>query len=80
LEPVKQYFASFGIETEIRQVGSWYYLVTKDKYENPERPGTEGYVAKERIIKLGANYKAPPGYESFGTQPFHDAYGMRFDD
>ncbi|MHC4573785.1 MAG: hypothetical protein ACYS76_06590 [Planctomycetota bacterium] len=80
LEPVREYFGSLGIETEIRKMGDWYYLVTKDKYDNPERPGTDGYAAKEKIIELGADYKAPPGYESFGTRPFHDAYGMKFDD
>jgi len=80
LEPVKQYFAYFGIETEIKKIGDWYYLVTKEKYENPKKPGSDGYLAKQKIIQLGAKYKAPPGYESFGQKPFHDAYGMKFDD
>lgn len=83
LEPVKQYFAQFGIETEIIKISDWYYLVTKDKYENPEKPGTDGYFAKQKIIKLGAKYKAPPGYETFakkGKKPFYDAYGKKFDE
>jgi len=80
LEPVKLYFARFGIETEIRKIGDWYYLVTSNSYENPEKPGTDGHSAKQRIIELGARYKAPPGYETFGSRPFHDAYGMRLDD
>jgi hypothetical protein len=80
LEPVKQYFARFGIETEIRRIDNWYYLVTEDRYENPEKPGTDGYLAKQKIIQLGAEYKAPAGYETFGSSPFHDAYGMRFDE
>jgi hypothetical protein len=80
LQPVKEYFARFRIETEIRKIGAWYYLVTKDKYDNPERAGTDGYRAKQRIIELGANYKAPPGYESFGAKPFDDAYGMKSND
>ncbi len=80
LEPVKQYFADNGIETEIRKIGEMYYLVTSNKYESPEKPGTEGYSTKQKIIELGAKYKAPQGYETFGAQPFHDAYGMRFDD
>ena len=80
LEPVKQYFAQFGIETDIKKIGDWYYLVTKDKYENPEKLGTDGYFAKQKIIELGAKYKAPQGYETFGSKPFHDAYGQRFDD
>ena len=80
LEPVKQYFAQFGIETEIIKISDWYYLVTKDKYENPAKPGTDGYLAKRKIIELGAKYKAPPGSEAFGSQPFRDAYGKKFDE
>ena len=83
LEPVKQYFASFGVETEIKKVDNWYYLVTENKYDNPEKPGTNGYFAKQRIIELGAGYKAPTGYESFKRgekTPFHDAFGMNFND
>ncbi|MHC4069350.1 MAG: hypothetical protein ACYS18_06550 [Planctomycetota bacterium] len=83
LEPVKQYFASFGVETEIKKIDDWYYLVTENKYDNPEKPGTNGYFAKQRIIELGADYKAPTGYESFkrgDKTPFHDAFGMNFND
>ena len=80
LEPVKDYFARFGIGTKIEKIDNWYYLVTRNKYENPEKPGTDGYSVKQKIIELGAKYKAPPGYETFGTKPFHDAYGKKFDD
>jgi hypothetical protein len=80
LEPVTQFFATNGIATQIREIGGMYYLVTSRKYHNPERKGTDGHYAKQQIIELGANYKAPPGYETFGRRPFHDAYGMRFDD
>ncbi len=80
LEPVKQYFAENGIETEIRKIGDRYFLVTADKYQNPERAGTDGYAAKQKIIELGGQYKAPPRRETFGTKPFYDAYGMKFDD
>ncbi|MFQ6035354.1 MAG: hypothetical protein ACE5NM_05835 [Sedimentisphaerales bacterium] len=80
LEPVRQYFAQWGIETEIRRIGDMYYLVTRNKYENPNRPGTNGYRARQIIVELGAKYQAPPGYETFGPKPFYDAYGMKFDD
>ncbi len=79
LEPVRLYFAQFGIVTEILKVENWYYLVTKEKYQNPEKVGTEGYFAKQKIIDLGMKYKAPSGYETFGKRPFHDAYGKKFD-
>lgn len=80
LEPVQQYFAQFDIETEIRKIGGTYYLVTREKYENPGRAGTDGYLAKQKIIEFGAQYKAPQGYETFAPNFFKDAYGMKFDD
>lgn len=78
LEPARKYFASVGIATEIINRDNTYYLITKEKYENPERSGTNGHYAKKRIIEVGAGYKAPQGYETFGTKPFQDAYGKRF--
>jgi hypothetical protein len=80
LEPVKRYFADYGIETEILNINNTYFLVTKNKYNNPNRKDTDGYELKQRIVELGATYVAPEGYESFGKQPFHDAYGRRFDE
>ena len=80
LEPVKNFFAANGIDTEIRKIGTWYYLITTEKYNNPEKPGTDGFEAKQRIIELGAKYQPPAGYGSFGAKPFSDAYGMRLDD
>ena len=80
LEPVKWYFAKNGIKTEIRKIGDVYYLLTAEKYQNPQTAGTDGHKALQRIVELGANYKPPPGYATFGKKPFHDAYGMKFDD
>jgi hypothetical protein len=80
LMPVKEYFGKHGIETEIRQVGGRYCLITKAKYQNTEIEGSDGYLAKQRIIELGADYEAPPGYEPFGARSFASAYGMKFDD
>jgi hypothetical protein len=80
LEPVKRYFDEAGIRTEIRKVRDTYFLVTADKYNDPQRRGTDGYLAKQKIIELGPKYKAPPGYETFAPNFFTDAYGMRFDD
>jgi len=80
LEPAKEYFDKMGVATEIIEKGNWYYLVTKNKYDNPDKAGTDGYLAKQKIIELGAGYKAPVGFETFGPAPFSDAYGKRFDD
>ncbi len=79
LEPVKDYFAEHGIDTEIKQIGNWYYLITTDRFESV-RPGTEGYTMRQKIRNLGSQYKAPTGYESFGVKPFDDAFGMKFED
>jgi hypothetical protein len=80
LEPVQEYFDKLGVATEIIEKNNWYYLVTKNGYDNPDKPGTDGYVAKQKIIELGASYKAPAGKETFGPKPFKDAFGMRFEE
>ena len=73
LEPVQKFFAENGIETKIEPRGERFVLVTKNMYENPLRSGTDGHEIKAKIIKAGANYKAPTGYESF-PKFFSDAY------
>ena len=81
LEPVKQYFAQFGIATEIIKKGPRYLLVTQDRFDNTEKAGTDGFQMKKKIMSIGANYKPPAGsgFESFGTKPFQDIYGMKID-
>jgi len=77
LVPVKEYFDKNGIETQIQERGDYYFLVTKDKLQSPRRAGTNGYYALQRIKQVGADYKAPQGYESFAPNLFQDAYGMK---
>jgi hypothetical protein len=79
LEPVKQYFATYGIATEIIKRGSRYLLVTQNRFNTIDKPGTDGYEMKKKIISVGANYKPPAGsgFESFGTKPFQDVYAMK---
>lgn len=79
LEPVKQYFAGFGIATEIIRKGSRWLLVTQERFDSPEKAGSDGFEMKKKIISIGANYKPPAGsgFEPFGTKPFQDAYGMK---
>ncbi|MCD4831317.1 MAG: hypothetical protein K8R02_05840 [Anaerohalosphaeraceae bacterium] len=81
LEPVKEYFRRYSIETEIIAAGNRYLLVTQSRFDNPEKVGTDGFDIKKRIIAIGANYKPPvgSGFESFGSRPFSDAYGMKID-
>lgn len=79
LEPVKAYFAQYGIATEIIKRGSRYLLVSQNRYDNIEKAGTDGYEMKKKIMQIGAGYKPPAGsgFESFGTKPFQDVYGMK---
>jgi hypothetical protein len=77
LEPVKDYFASKGIATNIEKQGDYYYLLTTEKFKSPKRRGSDGFNALEKIKEIGADYKAPSGYETFGVEPFQDAYGMK---
>jgi len=81
LVPVRAHFAEYGIETEIVMENGRYFLQTKNRYEiavNP-LPGTDGYKALQEIIKVGAKYKgkAPPGFETFASKFFSDAYGKK---
>jgi hypothetical protein len=77
LVPVQKHFAEYGIGTEIEQRGDWYFLATQDRFENPEKPGTDGYAMKQKIMEIGASYRAPRGYETFAPSLFSDAYGER---
>lgn len=79
LVPVQAHFAEYGIETEIVMESGSYFLQTKNRYDNPGTPGTDGYKAKQKIIEVGAKYKgkAPPSFETFAPNFFSDAYGKK---
>jgi len=76
---LRRHFAEFGLDGSALPQGDGYFLVTRQTYDNPDRPGTNGYEAKQKIVEIGALYrgKAPPGCESFGPRYFSDAYGMK---
>ncbi len=79
LAPVQQHFSEHGIETDIVTERGSYFLQTKERYDNPGTPGTDGYKALQKIIEVGAKYKgkAPAGYEPFAPKYFSDAYGKK---
>lgn len=77
LLPVQDYFKANGIATEIIQDGSYYYVVTQSRFDTVNKPGSEGYQLKQKIKQLGANYKAPAGFERFASKPFQDVYGKK---
>jgi hypothetical protein len=79
LVPVQEYFAKNGVELDIVLENGRYFLQTKDTFDNPNNPGTNGYKMKQIITKIGAAYKdeAPQGYEKFAPHYFSDAYGKK---
>ncbi len=76
---VRKYFVDNGFDTALLPSGDGFLLVTSlnKLYDNPERPGTNGFEMKEKIKRIGAGYKAPPGLDSFATNRFSDVYGMK---
>lgn len=79
LVPVRAHFAEYGIDTEIVMENGRYFLQTKNRYDNPGTPGTNGYKVKQKIIEVGAKYKgkAQPPFETFAPNFFSDAYGKK---
>jgi hypothetical protein len=77
LAPVQAHFSEHGIETKIVTESGRYFLQTKQRYDNPATPGTDGYKAKLKITEVGKEYKAPAGYETFARFLFSDAYGKK---
>jgi len=79
LGPVQAHFEEHGIATKIEFRNNRYFLQTVDRYDNPDKVGTDGYEAKQKIIEIGKKYKAPLGYETFASHYFSDAYGMKIE-
>ena len=77
LAPVQAHFAEHGIELEIDPQQGSYFLQTVQRYDNPSKPGTDGYKALQKIKEVGKKYKAPEGYETFASNLFQDAYGRK---
>jgi hypothetical protein len=74
---LRQYFLQRGLNTAVLP-DEGYMLVTSGRlYENPNDPDSDGYAVKQKIIELGAQYKAPTGYETFAPNYFSDAYPMK---
>ncbi len=79
LLPVRAHFAEYGIDTEIVLENGNYFLQTKNRYNNPGKPGTDGHEALQEIIEVGAKYKgkAHPPFKTFAPNFFSDAYGKK---
>lgn len=79
LVPVQEYFTNKGVKLDIVLENGRYFLQTKNTFDNPNNPGTDGYKMKQIITKIGAAYKneAPEGYQKFAPHYFSDAYGKK---
>jgi hypothetical protein len=75
--PTRQWFKDNGLNVAMLPSGDGYMLTTRQLYNTPDRPGTEGYDMKQKIRAVGATYKAPAGRETFAAKRFSDAYGMK---
>ncbi len=77
LKPVQEYFSANGVGTKILQRELYSFLVTTDRFQSPNRRGSNGYKALQLIKKIGLDYKVPDGGKNFGKEPFQDAYPMK---
>ena len=77
LEPVKEHYEDNGIETEFRERGDYFYLVTKARFRG-FGSGADGEPALKKIVEIGATYKAPSKYGRF-PDLFKGAYGRHLD-
>ena len=80
LRPLRDFFRSKGIETEIAEMSSsnLAVLMTRDGFErNPSVVGTEGHLLLERIKQIGLVYVEETEDTRFGSKPFQDALGYK---
>ena len=76
LKPVQEFFGRNGIPTDVLRRSNYSLLVTRQMFDNPDKPGTTGYEMKKKITLIGKNYPVQTGDAKFGNEPFQDAYGM----
>lgn len=68
------YFRQNGFDTIIEKSGTQYVLITRDRFMNPNRPGNDGYAARQKLIEIGNKYVPEKGYLPF---TFDDIYGKK---
>jgi hypothetical protein len=76
LARMRELLETNGLDASRVRSGEGFLLVS-GVCPNPESEGTIGYELKQKIIRLGADYEAPPSFETFATHRFSDAYGMK---
>lgn len=78
MEPLKDYFDSKGVPTEIIMNNGDALLVTRQGFDkNPAGPGTEGYKLLQKVKQLGLLYPQETGDTKWGVRPFQEAWGLK---
>jgi hypothetical protein len=74
---LKTTLAAKGLSTKAIPAGEGYLLMTVKLYNNVDKPGSDGYNAKQKIVELGEKYHAPDGTAQFSPDTFRQAYGLK---
>jgi len=74
---LREWLTSHHLDTKVLGDRGGFVLVTADCYDNPQTPGSQGDEVRKKIVKLGRDYKAKPGFERFAPNYFSDAYPMK---
>ncbi|MHC4925833.1 MAG: hypothetical protein ACYTER_00635 [Planctomycetota bacterium] len=78
LEPLKEFFNSKGIPTEIINNSGDALLITRQGFDkNPTNPGTDGYRLLQKIKQQGLLYPQETGDTKWGVRPFQEAWGLK---
>lgn len=74
LVPVMEHFTANGIPAEVIQRGSYYMVVTKERFEASQRTESTGKRLLQQVSEIGTRYKAPSGLPGFAKATFDSAY------
>jgi hypothetical protein len=66
-----------GLSTKGLPTGEGFLLMTADLYNSVDKPGTDGYNAKQKIIELGEKYRPTEGTSPFTPESFRKVYGLK---
>ncbi len=71
---LREDLAGQGLSTKGVPKGDGFLLMTANLYNGVDKPGTDGYNAKQKIIELGEKYQPTDGSVPFSRK---DVYGLK---
>jgi hypothetical protein len=74
LSALRKTLADAGLNTKGVPSGEGHLLMTYDLYNGVDKPGTDGYTIKQKIIDLGEKYTPKDGSVPFSRK---DVYGLK---